>query len=525
MSLTERQVEWKKQRARLEREVRVLVVDGDRAVSKRLDDVLFRSRIPARSVGSAEQALSLVGREHYALMVCAEQLPGMSGLALIENVRRDHPDVDVVLAISPETSAQLVARALELGVADVVTRPEQDDVDIAPQLREAARRHVDRRMRAQLLGQLRSVLEKLQEERRQQATVELDQRLMAYKETLGNFDRVLTIEHAESELRGLSENLHLDGLKVEIAENIGEAEMRLARGSVFVVVIDVTHDIELLEPLLGRIRDADPHVEIVLTARDFGVDAMVAAKHANVAITSPWPPSSMSLLLRRVRELLRRSRRERLIDNLFAELYRETHRVEHGELPQADDPRFVEFRRIIGLGRVLSADPSNWRGVNPEEAAEHLDEVLTDVLDSLDSTDAAPKPKPPPRERKTDSGAERREHARVLESQFVRFRREGASTSRLATIGDLSEGGIFIRTTALLRSGTELEVDFNAQYGGNAYLVRCHAEVAWVARDERSTNMGPGFGVRFVDPPEDVVGLLKNIVHNRDGEAKKPAKG
>ena len=121
--------------------------------------------------------------------------------------------------------------------------------------------------------------------------------------------------------------------------------------------------------------------------------------------------------------------------------------------------------------------------------------------------------------------AERREHARVLESQFVRFRREGASTSRLATIGDLSEGGIFIRTTALLRSGTELEVDFNAQYGGNAYLVRCHAEVAWVARDERSTNMGPGFGVRFVDPPEDVVGLLKNIVHNRDGEAKKPAKG
>ncbi len=125
----------------------------------------------------------------------------------------------------------------------------------------------------------------------------------------------------------------------------------------------------------------------------------------------------------------------------------------------------------------------------------------------------------PPSGGAAGDAADRRIHPRVAESLFVRFRPKSATASNLALVGDLSEGGLFIRTEELLTPGTLLELEFQVAHEGQEYLVCCRGQVAWVARDNRQSPLGPGFGVKFIDAPPDVVKLLQHIVQERIGQA------
>jgi hypothetical protein len=154
------------------------------------------------------------------------------------------------------------------------------------------------------------------------------------------------------------------------------------------------------------------------------------------------------------------------------------------------------------------------------EAVEYLDEVLATLLSPEEEpiiTQA--EDEAATGEDSSSEGAERRAHLRVPESQFIRFRQKNALASTLAVIGDLSEGGLFVRTPDLLLPGTLLEIDFNVENDGQAFLVRCRGQVAWVARDDQQSPFGPGFGIQFLSTPDEVSTLLKRIVENRLLEA------
>jgi uncharacterized protein (TIGR02266 family) len=77
---------------------------------------------------------------------------------------------------------------------------------------------------------------------------------------------------------------------------------------------------------------------------------------------------------------------------------------------------------------------------------------------------------------------------------------------------DISEGGLFVATYALLPIGAKLEVSF---WLPNGHEVTCHAEVRWVRDPMRSDlehHVSPGMGVRFTGLNPDHLKAIREFM-------------
>jgi diguanylate cyclase (GGDEF)-like protein len=100
---------------------RVLVVDDDRLIREIVRDTLAeRARVEPCS--TAEAALEALAREPADVVVSDLTMPGMSGLELLERVRRTHPGTDFVL-LTGHASVESAVEALRMGAADYLVKP------------------------------------------------------------------------------------------------------------------------------------------------------------------------------------------------------------------------------------------------------------------------------------------------------------------------------------------------------------------------------------------------------------------
>ena len=453
--------DWTRTRRRRELETRLLVVDDEQAIRRHLDDLLYRLRVSSRSVTSTEQAMELLASGSYPLLLVAENLSGMGGLYLIRQIRQAHPAVDALLT-SWDPSLELLARAFDLRLLDVLRKPLPERQAFGELIRAAIRRNVDRRMRRFLVQELHASLEELPEEVRAATTHLLEARLNVFKASLGAFDRVLVIEGDDSDLRLLSESLLLQGLHVEVALSLQEALARARDSEAHLVIARCSGDEAEMRGLLVELRGTNPVLEVLLVSRHPEVELARTALLLEAAGYFSWPPTSVSALANRVPTILKRARRERLLDNLVVELFRETSRA-FGTSAGADS--FPRFCRLIGLTRVAPEPSGPLVHAVTGEAVEYLDDVLDTLLapeEQLPDTEVVDEPDAA----SADAGSNRRIYQRVAESQFVRFRSIGDPASTLAMVGDLSEGGLFIRTGELHGSGTQLELEFQVVLSG-----------------------------------------------------------
>jgi response regulator RpfG family c-di-GMP phosphodiesterase len=102
--------------------VRVLIVDEDRTLCKAFAAVLTEEGYHTDSVGSAEEALALLGKAAYDVMLSEICLPGKSGIELMEQVIELYPDLPVIL-LTGRASVDLAREALHKGASDFVTKP------------------------------------------------------------------------------------------------------------------------------------------------------------------------------------------------------------------------------------------------------------------------------------------------------------------------------------------------------------------------------------------------------------------
>jgi DNA-binding response OmpR family regulator len=502
--------EWSKHRRRLEQETRVLVVEEEESVREQIDDILHGLQLSARSVASADQALEILSHQAYPLVLASESLDGLGGVYLARQLRTTHFDVDVLLC-SWEPTIALLSKAFEMRVLDVIPKPLPSPEIFGWQIGGAIRRSLGRRMRAHVLKDLRDSLGRLPPEARLRTTGVLEKRLSTFKGYVGAFDRVLVVEGDDPEFRVLSESLLLAGLHVETVATDKDALSHVATGDVHLLLLNASLDQGALTALLAELRETNPLVELVLVTGSPRLEHALAALRRTVGYFGlPLPAMGLAP---RVQDILRRSRRERLFDNLLTELFRETSRF----LPGLPPPEcFGVFCEVVGLERLIPEPPQcRPSRVEAVEAVEYLDEVLDGLLapDEVLVVEDTPGLEPPLAA--TVDASDRRAHLRVPESQFIRFRTKPAPASTLALVGDLSVGGLFIRSGELLLPGTIVELDFNIVCQDQGYLVRCRGQVAWVARDNQVSPLGPGFGIKFIDPPGEVAGLIEQIVEAR----------
>ncbi|HLE45025.1 MAG TPA: response regulator, partial [Methylomirabilota bacterium] len=101
---------------------RVLVVDDDPDFCEALRDRLEAWGCHAQLAGSGSEALRLTREEPPALVLLDLVLPGMDGMAVLETLRREEPEVVVIVITAHGTIARAV-EAMKKGAYDFVTKP------------------------------------------------------------------------------------------------------------------------------------------------------------------------------------------------------------------------------------------------------------------------------------------------------------------------------------------------------------------------------------------------------------------
>jgi c-di-GMP-binding flagellar brake protein YcgR len=110
------------------------------------------------------------------------------------------------------------------------------------------------------------------------------------------------------------------------------------------------------------------------------------------------------------------------------------------------------------------------------------------------------------------TGSQRRRSPRVSTNQPVKIRFRGDKATVGGCLTDLGWGGAYVRCSTPVEIGRQLACGFELDSNGTRHVIRAAAEVVWVAAGDVRRIRGPGFGVRFVATPPEVIELLKRAV-------------
>ncbi|MBL8480494.1 MAG: nitrogen regulation protein NR(I) [Sterolibacteriaceae bacterium] len=110
----------------------VWIIDDDRSIRWVLEKALGRENIPAKSFGSADEALSaLEAGQRPQILVSDIRMPGKSGLELLQHVKERHPELPVII-MTAYSDLDSAVSAFQGGAFEYLPKP--FDVDQAVDL-------------------------------------------------------------------------------------------------------------------------------------------------------------------------------------------------------------------------------------------------------------------------------------------------------------------------------------------------------------------------------------------------------
>jgi len=101
---------------------RVLVVDDEESIRDLCARVLSRAGYSVSTAPNGEDAVALLTREAFALVISDIRMPGISGLEVLERAKATHPGIRVVL-ITGFGTPQMLTRAQQSGADRILTKP------------------------------------------------------------------------------------------------------------------------------------------------------------------------------------------------------------------------------------------------------------------------------------------------------------------------------------------------------------------------------------------------------------------
>jgi DNA-binding NtrC family response regulator len=101
---------------------RVVVVDDERNIRRTLTMVLEGEGYTVETFESAEELMPRLSGAPIDVVMLDVQLPGMDGIAAVEKIREDHPDLPILM-ISGHARPEDAVRAIHLGANDFLEKP------------------------------------------------------------------------------------------------------------------------------------------------------------------------------------------------------------------------------------------------------------------------------------------------------------------------------------------------------------------------------------------------------------------
>jgi DNA-binding NtrC family response regulator len=117
-------------------DLKLLLVDDEQEFLEPMAARLSRRRLTCRTAQSGEEALKILGEESFNCAVVDVMMPGMDGLELLRRMRRNYPQVAVIL-LTGHASVELGVQSMELGAFEYLMKPIELD-ELLDTIRRAA---------------------------------------------------------------------------------------------------------------------------------------------------------------------------------------------------------------------------------------------------------------------------------------------------------------------------------------------------------------------------------------------------
>jgi two-component system OmpR family response regulator len=102
--------------------LKLLLVDDEQEFLEPMAARLARRRIPCATALSGQDALLLLRNEPFSCAIVDVRMPVMDGLELLRSIRKDFPEIPVIL-LTGHASVEIGVQAMELGAFDYLMKP------------------------------------------------------------------------------------------------------------------------------------------------------------------------------------------------------------------------------------------------------------------------------------------------------------------------------------------------------------------------------------------------------------------
>lgn len=203
---------------------RVLAVDDEPAASRLLSFILAPPTFRCTTACTAEEALVALQREPFDAVISDLQMPGLSGMELLAEVRHKHPHMAFLVTTGVD-DVDVGVKAMRSGADDYLVKPLRESAVVASLENALHKRHLE-----QELDQYRHHLEELVAARTDQLQAAFRQIEQSYEDTLQSLGAAIDLRDNETE--GHSQRVCRYSL--EIARALGWQDKQLgtlARGA------------------------------------------------------------------------------------------------------------------------------------------------------------------------------------------------------------------------------------------------------------------------------------------------------
>jgi putative nucleotidyltransferase with HDIG domain len=203
---------------------RVLVVDDELAACKLLSIILGPPDYFCAMANNGEQGLLALQRERFDAVISDLQMPGMSGMEMLAEVRRRHPHLAFLVTTGVD-DVDVGVQAMRSGADDYLVKPLLDTVVVASLERALHKRHLEQQVES-----YRQHLEEMVLERTAQLQGALRQIEGSYEDTLEALGAAVDLR--DSETAGHSQRVCRYSLEIARAMTWPDKQLQsLARGA------------------------------------------------------------------------------------------------------------------------------------------------------------------------------------------------------------------------------------------------------------------------------------------------------
>jgi len=100
----------------------ILVVDDEPIVRESIRDWLKDAGYNVATAETGEEALEMISKQDYGVVVLDVRLPGKTGIAVLKDIKQLKPSIKSIIITAYPTAA-LAAEATELGAVDYLIKP------------------------------------------------------------------------------------------------------------------------------------------------------------------------------------------------------------------------------------------------------------------------------------------------------------------------------------------------------------------------------------------------------------------